>query len=87
MRMARAEGVQANNKRAARQCGKRRWFALRKALWCARRRIVLHHWYADSPKGCRGGKSPAFLPKYLYLLVFSPTTARRGLGASGKPPC
>ena len=32
------------------------------------------------------GKPPAFLPEYLYPWGFSPTTARRGLGASGKPP-
>ena len=32
-------GVQANNKRSARQCEPRRLFAPRKALWCARRRI------------------------------------------------
>ena len=28
---------------------------------CARRRIALHHWYADSPKGVQGGERKATL--------------------------
>ena len=59
MRMARAEGAQANNKRAARQCGKRRWFAPRK----------VSVFFVDyGPKGAGGqAKSHlAFLPEYLY---------------------
>ena len=63
MRMARAEGAQANNKRAARQCEKRRWFAPRK----------VSVFFVDyGPKGAGGqAKSHlAFLPEYLYPVGF-----------------
>ena len=46
-------GVQANNKRDARQCGPRRLFAPRKALWCARRRIPLPPMGPDAPSPAR----------------------------------
>ena len=34
----------------------------RKALWCARRRIPLPHWHADSPKGVQGGTEGSGYP-------------------------
>ena len=48
-------GVQANNKRDARQCGPRRLFAPRKALWCARRRIPPAPAGSDAPTPARIG--------------------------------
>ena len=39
-----------------------------------------------APIVCPEESHPVFLPEYLYPWVFSPTTVRRGLGASGKPP-
>ena len=45
------KGVQANNKRSARQCGPRRLFAPRKAPQCARRRIP---YPIDTPTPRRG---------------------------------
>ena len=75
MRMARAEGAQANNKRAARQCEKRRWFAPRK----------VSVFFVDyGPKGAGGqAKSHlAFLPEYLYPVGFSANSGPKGTGGN-----
>ena len=97
--MVRAEGAQANNKRDARQCGKRRWFAPRK----------VSVFFVDyGPKGAGGqAKSPQctrrrkLLPRRgltrrlrregracsLYgVLIYFRRRSEGVQGASGKPP-
>ena len=77
--MARAEGAQANNKRAARQCEKRRWFAPRK----------VSVFFVDyGPKGAGGqAKSHlAFLPEYLYPVGFFANYGPKGTGGERKAP-
>ena len=75
-------GVQANNKRDARQCGPRRLFAPRKALWCARRRIPLPPAGIDAPTPAR----EKGLQPYGALDCFGWRTVG-GAGGRAESPC
>ena len=80
MRMARAEGAQANNKRAARQCEKRRWFAPRKVS-------VFFVDYGPKGAGGQAKSHRAFLPEYLYPVGFFANYGPKGTGGERKAPC